>query len=25
HDLCGAEVCPIGCRAAEIEKQESER
>lgn len=25
HDLCGAEVCPIGCRAAEIEKRESER
>ncbi|MDX8517788.1 MarR family winged helix-turn-helix transcriptional regulator [Mesorhizobium dulcispinae] len=25
HDLCGAEVCPIGCRAAEIEKEESER
>ncbi|TIV98291.1 MAG: MarR family transcriptional regulator [Mesorhizobium sp.] len=25
HDLCGAEVCPIGCRAAEIEKEESVR
>ena len=25
HDLCGPQVCPIGCRAAEIEKQENER
>lgn len=25
HDLCGVEVCPIGCRAAEIEKEESVR
>lgn len=23
HDLCGPEVCPIGCRAAAIEAQES--
>lgn len=21
HDLCGPEVCPIGCRAAELEKE----
>jgi DNA-binding MarR family transcriptional regulator len=24
HDLCGPEVCPIGCRATEIEKKESQ-
>ncbi|MDR3436605.1 MarR family transcriptional regulator [Telmatospirillum sp.] len=23
HDLCGSEVCPIGCRAAEIEAEKT--
>lgn len=23
HDLCGPEVCPIGCRAAELEAEQS--
>lgn len=25
HDLCGPEVCPIGCRATEIEKKENQK
>ncbi|MER8431330.1 MarR family winged helix-turn-helix transcriptional regulator [Mesorhizobium caraganae] len=25
HDLCGPKICPIGCRAAEIERKESEQ
>lgn len=24
HDLCGPKVCPIGCRAIEIEKKENQ-
>jgi hypothetical protein len=24
HDLCGPQVCPIGCRATEIENEENE-
>ncbi len=23
HDLCGSELCPIGCRAAELEAEQS--